>query len=215
MIMENNIKLKYILISLFIFVIIPLFILSLQTLPPRTLLKESTSVLVIVGFFFLLGQFYLNRSNKFFVKIYKMFKIIKLHKIIGYTVIAIFFIHPFLIVLPRFFEAGVDPIYAFWLMITDFKSLGIIFGLIAWCVMIALLLTSFYKDKLNMTYSKWRLLHIVLSVVFISTALWHVIDLGRHMNEIMILFIFLLVCISVYQLGKLYFSKNYKKEKVL
>ena len=213
--MENNIKLKYILISLFIFVIIPLFILSLQTLPPRTLLKESTSVLVIVGFFFLLGQFYLNRSNKFFVKIYKMFKIIKLHKIIGYTVIAIFFIHPFLIVLPRFFEAGVDPIYAFWLMITDFKSLGIIFGLIAWCVMIALLLTSFYKDKLNMTYSKWRLLHIVLSVVFISTALWHVIDLGRHMNEIMILFIFLLVCISVYQLGKLYFSKNYKKEKVL
>ena len=213
--MENNIKLKYILISLFIFVIIPLFILSLQTLPPRTLLKESTSVLVIVGFFFLLGQFYLNRSNKFFVKIYKMFKIIKLHKIIGYTVIAIFFIHPFLIVLPRFFEAGVDPIYAFWLMITDFKSLGIIFGLIAWCVMIALLLTSFYKDKLNMTYSKWRLLHIVLSVVFISTALWHVIDLGRHMNEIMILFIFLLVCIAVYQLGKLYFSKNYKKEKVL
>lgn len=213
--MENNIKLKYILISLFIFVIIPLFILSLQTLPPRTLLKESTSVLVIVGFFFLLGQFYLNRSNKFFVKIYKMFKIIKLHKIIGYLVIAIFFIHPFLIVLPRFFEAGVDPIYAFWLMITDFKSLGIIFGLIAWCVMIALLLTSFYKDKLNMTYSKWRLLHIVLSLVFISAALWHVIDLGRHMNEIMILFIFLLVCIAVYQLRKLYFSKNYKKEKVL
>ena len=213
--MENNIKLKYILISLFIFVIIPLFILSLQTLPPRTLLKESTSVLVIVGFFFLLGQFYLNRSNKVFIKIYKMVKIIKLHKIIGYLVIAIFFIHPFLIVLPRFFEAGVDPIYAFWLMITDFKSLGIIFGLIAWCVMIALFLTSFYKDKLNMTYSKWRLLHIVLSVVFISTALWHVIDLGRHMNEIMILFIFLLVCIAVYQLRKLYFSKNYKKEKVL
>ena len=213
--MENNIKLKYILISLFIFVIIPLFILSLQTLPPRTLLKESTSVLVIVGFFFLIGQIYLNRSNKVFIKIYKMVKIIKLHKIIGYLVIAIFFIHPFLIVLPRFFEAGVDPIYAFWLMITDFKSLGIIFGLIAWCVMIALLLTSFYKDKLNMTYSKWRLLHIVLSVVFISTVLWHVIDLGRHMNEIMILFIFLLVCIAVYQLRKLYFSKNYKKEKVL
>ena len=213
--MENNIKLKYILISLFIFVIIPLFILSLQTLPPRTLLKESTSVLVIVGFFFLLGQFYLNRSNKVFIKIYKMVKIIKLHKIIGYLVIAIFFIHPFLIVLPRFFEAGVDPIYAFWLMITDFKSLGIIFGLIAWCVMIALLLTSFYKDKLNMTYVKWRVLHIVLSIVFVAAGLWHVIDLGRHMNEIMILFIFLLVCISVYQLRKLYFSKNYKKEKVL
>ena len=213
--MENNIKLKYILISLFIFVIIPLFILSLQTLPPRTLLKESTSVLVIVGFFFLLGQFYLNRSNKVFIKIYKMVKIIKLHKIIGYTVIAIFFIHPFLIVLPRFFEAGVDPIYAFWLMITDFKSLGIIFGLIAWCVMIALLLTSFYKDKLNMTYVKWRVLHIVLSIVFVAAGLWHVIDLGRHMNEFMIFFIFLLICMAVYLLSKLYFFKNEKVGKVL
>ena len=215
MIMENNIKLKYILISLFIFVIIPLFILSLQTLPARTLLKESTSVLVIVGFFFLIGQFYLNRANKFFIKIYKMVKIIKLHKIIGYTVIAIFFIHPFLIVLPRFFEAGVDPIYAFWLMITDFKSLGIIFGLIAWCVMIALLLTSFYKDKLNMTYVKWRVLHIVLSIVFVAAGLWHVIDLGRHMNEFMIFFIFLLVCMAVYLLSKLYFFKNEKVGKVL
>ena len=213
--MENNIKLKYILISLFIFVIIPLFILSLQTLPPRTLLKESTSVLVIVGFFFLLGQFYLNRSNKVFIKIYKMVKIIKLHKIIGYLVIAIFFIHPFLIVLPRFFEAGVDPIYAFWLMITDFKSLGIIFGLIAWTLMIALLLTSFYKDKLNMTYNTWRVLHIVLSVVFLAAALWHVIDLGRHMNEMMILLISLLVLASVYLLSKLYIFKNNKKEKVL
>ena len=215
MIMQNNIKLKYILISLFIFVLIPLFILSLQNLPQRTLLKESISVLVIIGFFFLLGQFYLTRANKFFVKIYKMVKIIKIHKTIGYIVITIFFIHPFLIVLPRFFEAGVDPIYAFWLMITDFKSLGIIFGLIAWTLMIALLLTSFYKDKLNMTYNTWRVLHIVLSVVFLAAALWHVIDLGRHMNEMMILLISLLVLASVYLLSKLYIFKNNKKEKVL
>ncbi len=213
--MQNNIKLKYILISLFIFVAIPLFILSLQVLPSRTILKESISLLVIVGFFLLIGQFYLNRSNKIFMKIYKMIKIIKVHKIIGYTIIAIFFIHPFLIVLPRFFEAGVDPFYALWLMITDFKSLGIIFGLIAWCVMVALLLTTFYKDKLNITYRKWRVLHIVLSLLFLAAALWHVIDLGRHMNEIMILFIFLLVCIAIYLLAKLYFFKKEKVGKVL
>lgn len=213
--MQNNIKLKYILISLFIFVAIPLFILSLQELPSRTLLKESISVLVIIGFFSLLGQFYLNRSNKIFIKIYKMIKIIKFHKIVGYAVITIFFIHPFLIILPRFFEAGVDPFYALWLMITDFKSIGIIFGLIAWCVMLALLLTSYYKDKLNMTYTKWRILHMILSIVFVVAALWHVIDLGRHMNEIMIFFIFILVCVSAYLLSKLYFFKNKKRGEVL
>lgn len=212
--MQNNIKLKYILISLFIFVAIP-FILSLQELPSRTLLKESISVLVIIGFFSLLGQFYLNRSNKIFIKIYKMIKIIKFHKIVGYAVITIFFIHPFLIILPRFFEAGVDPFYALWLMITDFKSIGIIFGLIAWCVMLALLLTSYYKDKLNMTYTKWRILHMILSIVFVVAALWHVIDLGRHMNEIMIFFIFILVCVSAYLLSKLYFFKNKKRGEVL
>jgi membrane protein DedA with SNARE-associated domain len=66
-----------------------------------------------------------------------------------------------------------------------------------------------------MTYRKWRVLHIVLSLVFLAAALWHVIDLGRHMNEIMILFIFLLVCIAIYLLAKLYFSKKEKVGKVL
>lgn len=209
--MGNNIKLKYTLYSIFIFIGIPLLLLFLKELPERTLLKESISVLVIVAFFLTIGQFYLNRANKIFVKIYKMVKIIKLHKIIGYTVIAIFFVHPFLIVLPRFFEAGVSPSHAFWLMITDFQSLGIIFGLIAWNVMIVLLLTSFYKDKLNMTYTSWRVLHIVLSIFFILAALWHVIDLGRHSNEIMIFFIFLLIFIATFFLTKLYFFKNKKR----
>lgn len=213
--MENNIKLKYTLYSIFIFIAIPLLLLFLKELPERTLLKESISVLVIVAFFLTIGQFYLNRANKVFVRIYKMIKIIKLHKIIGYTVIAIFFIHPFLIVLPRFFEAGVSPSHAFWLMITDFQSLGIIFGLIAWSVMIALLLTSFYKDKLNMTYTSWRVLHIVLSIFFILAALWHVIDLGRHSNEIMIFFIFLLIFIATFFLTKLYFFKNKKRVEIL
>ena len=213
--MENNIKLKYTLYSIFIFIAIPLLLLFLKELPERTLLKESISVLVIVAFFLTIGQFYLNRANKVFVRIYKMIKIIKLHKIIGYTVITIFFIHPFLIVLPRFFEAGVSPSHAFWLMITDFQSLGIIFGLIAWSVMIALLLTSFYKDKLNMTYTSWRVLHIVLSIFFILAALWHVIDLGRHSNEIMIFFIFLLIFIATFFLTKLYFFKNKKRVEIL
>lgn len=213
--MENNIKLKYGLATLFIFIGIPLLILFCKGLPSRTLLKESISVLVVVSFFLIIGQFYLNRANKKFIKIYKMAKIIKLHKIIGYSVIAIFFVHPFLIVLPRFFEAGVNPSHALWLMITDFQSLGIIFGLIAWSVMLVLLLTSFYKDKLNMTYTSWRILHIFLSIFFLTAALWHVIDLGRNSNEIMIFFIFLLVFISALSLTKLYFFKNEKKEEVL
>ena len=74
---------------------------------------------------------------------------------------------------------------------------------------------EYYKDKLNMTYTKWRVLHIILSVVFVAAGLWHVIDLGRHMNEFMIFFIFLLVCMGVYLLSKLYFFKNEKVGKVL
>ena len=215
--MNEFIKAKNILIVLFLlsFIAIPLLIISFQGLPDRTILKESISVLIILGFFLMLSEFYLNRANKIFVKTYHMVKLIKFHKIIAYTVVFIFFIHPFLIVLPRFFEAGVDPLHAFWVMVTNFKSLGIIFGLIAWVLMIILFLTSFFRDKLNMSPHSWRVLHIILSILFAISALWHMIDLGRHSNEIMVIFIFLLVFIASLLLIKLYFFKNKKEEGVL
>lgn len=49
-------------------------------------------------------------------------KSISIHKWIGYIFIPILIVHPFFIVLPRFFEGGIEPVEAFWVMITTFNS---------------------------------------------------------------------------------------------
>jgi hypothetical protein len=99
--MGENIKLKYILIAIAIFIMTPYIIFIFQNLPQRTLLKEAISFLVILAFSLVLGLFFLTRINRIFIKIFKMIKIVKIHKIIGYFVITVFFIHPFLIVLQK------------------------------------------------------------------------------------------------------------------
>jgi predicted ferric reductase len=210
--MGENIKLKYISIAIAIFIMTPYIIFIFQNLPQRTLLKEAISFLVILAFSLVLGLFFLTRINRIFIKIFKMIKIVKIHKIIGYFVIIVFLIHPFLIVLPRYFEAGVNPIDAFIMIITNFNSLGIIFGLISWILIVILLISTFLRN--NLTYISWRKLHAVLVVVFVIFSLLHIFDLGRHSNEFMAIFMILLAIIGISLLAKLYFFKRKTKREI-
>ena len=213
--MNVNIKSKYILIAIAIFIITPYIIFIFQNLPQRTFLKEAISLLVVLAFSLVLGQLFLTRINRVFIKIFKMIKIMKIHKIIGYLLIAIFFIHPFLIVLPRYFEAGVDPIDAFIMIITNFNSLGIIFGLIAWSFMVILLISTFLRNSLTLTYIAWRNIHAILAVVFVVFSLLHILDLGRHSNEFMAIFMILIAVIAISLLAKSYFFKRKTKRELI
>lgn len=215
LIMNKNSKSIYILIALSIFIITPYVIFIFQNLPQRTILKEAISFLVILAFSLVLGQFFLTRINRVFIKVFKMIKVLKLHKIIGYLVIGIFLIHPFLIVLPRYFEAGVDPMDALIMIITNFNSMGIIFGLIAWTFMVILLISSFLRNNLTLTYISWRKLHAILAVVFVIFSLLHILDLGRHSNEFMAVFMILLALVGVLLLAKSYFFTRKNKREIL
>ncbi len=62
-----------------------------------------------------------------------MSKVIKYHKIIGYTFVIILFFHPLYLVVPRFFESGVSPVDAFITIITTLNQ-GVVLGIIAWCL---------------------------------------------------------------------------------
>ncbi len=73
--------------------------------PRRSLLKESISLLTIIGLCLILVEFFLSRSGHFLWLRYNMVKVISTHKIIGYVFLCVFLVHPFLIVLPRYFEA--------------------------------------------------------------------------------------------------------------
>ncbi|RMF07980.1 MAG: FAD/NAD(P)-binding:oxidoreductase [Candidatus Neomarinimicrobiota bacterium] len=158
---------------------IPLLLYTLDDVPRRTVLKETLSLLTLLGFCFLLGQFYLSRSHRM-VRRFRMSRVLRVHQWIGYGFTGLLLLHPFFIVVPRFFEAGVAPGEAFLTMITTFTTPGILLGLTAWGLLLLLLLTSWARRRLGLRYKTWRWFHGVLSLVFLITALWHALDLGRH-----------------------------------
>jgi predicted ferric reductase len=190
--MNADIK-KYHLISVvLVFIVLPVLFLNLGDFPRRSFLKESISMMTVLAFSLMLGQFFLSRSNQYFTRAFKFSRVFRVHKLIGYSVVGLFLVHPFLIVLPRFYEAGVSPFDALITMLTTFESLGVVLGLISWSLMLLIGVTSLFRDKLNMRYKKWKLFHGSLSVLFIATASWHAIELGRHTDKIISAFIILL-----------------------
>ena len=201
----TNIKSLYIFFSFLFFIALPLLFFTLGDFPKRDILKEFISIITILAFFMIIAQFYLSKLNDDVIKIFKTFKVIKIHKIIGYTILPILLLHPFLIVVPRFFEAGPKPLDSFILMITSFDNLGLFLGIVAWTLMLVLGLTSMFRNSLKMSYKAWKIFHGVLSLIFIVIASWHAIELGRHMSIPMISLIIVLVLIASILLLKNYF----------
>lgn len=199
---RNNI---YLVVS--VLVVSPLLLWAVGDFPKRTLFKDILSALTLVSFAVILGQFFLTRNNRKKLHLPEMSKVIKFHKIIGYITIGIIIFHPFFIVLPRYFEAGLSPIDAFITLITTFSSKGVILGIIAWFLMIIIGITSFFRDSMPMSYKNWRVLHGILSIIFIIIASWHAIDLGRHTNTPMSIFIILISGTGIILLLKTYLSK--------
>ena len=141
-----------------------------------------------------------------------MGKVIKLHKVIGYIFVSILMVHPFLIVVPRFFEAGIAPGEAFGTMLTTWDSQGIILGMIAWVLMLILGITSAFRKRLGMKYTTWRVFHGLLSIAFITLATWHAMDLGRHTDLPMSLYMGAIAGIGVLLLLRTYLFNPAKTE---
>ncbi len=211
--MEKNVKKYNVAVGLSVFIGLPVLFWWVGDFPRRTVLKEVISLITIVSFVLMLGQFYLSRNNASILKPHKMGKVIKWHKVLGYVFIPILLIHPFLVVLPRFFEAGVNPIEAFVTLITSFGNNGVLLGMIAWVFMLIIGFTSFFRNRLPMSYKSWRILHGVLSIVFVVLAVAHVLLLGRHVDTTVSVFIILLAAVGIGLLFKTYFFSSSKLEE--
>ncbi|ACN13239.1 putative FAD/NAD(P)-binding:oxidoreductase [Desulforapulum autotrophicum HRM2] len=190
---------------------LPLLIWAMGNAPERTLLKEALSLITILSFFQMIGQFFWARTNKSAVADLKMSKVIKYHKIMGYTFVIILLFHPVFLFVPRFLEAGIDPADAFITTITTFTSQGVVLGIIAWSLLIILGITSFVRKKLPMEYKTWRVFHGILAILFVSVAAWHAIDLGRHSSFPMSLLIISTGVCGILLLMKAYTFKSIKK----
>ena len=208
--MSVNINNNYLRQTVVIFTVIPMLIWVLGDFPERSFLKESISIITILVFCQMIGMFFLSRANKYAVEIMKMRRVVKFHKIIGYTCVSIMLLHPAFIVVPRFFESGVDPVDAFITIITTLNQ-GVVLGITAWCLMLILGISALARNILPMKYKTWRIFHGIVAILFISVAAWHVIDLGRHSNLAMSIFITLLTTGGIWLTGKQYLLKTFMK----
>ena len=158
----------------------------------RTPLKDGISLLTLVGFFLLIGQCYSTRFGKRLLSDCRMSTIMKFHEYLGYLFSVVILVHPLLIALPRYFEAGVSPEEVFIIIVTT-TTTGIQVGIAAWILLAVLVGTAFFRSRLGMSYKAWRIMHGFLSVFFLLFASYHVIDLGRHMT---LLVSFLLIIVT-------------------
>jgi len=137
-----------------------------------------------------------------------MVHVVKWHKVLGYVFLSILLLHPFLIVLPRYFEAGITPEDAFSELLANFNQQGLMLGLTTWILMIIIGLTSLLRNNLPFTYKTWRVIHGYLSIAFIVTASLHVVNMGRHINNPMAWLIAVLSISGVAMLLKTYIVKS-------
>lgn len=201
----KNQRLKFGFLSASIlFIGLPVFLYATGDFPRRSLLKETISILTILSFCLLLAQFFVVRSNKDLLGGYNMGKVIKLHKIAGYIFVSGLLVHPFLLVVPRYFEAGVEPMDGFITILSTYGNFGVMSGLIAWSLMFVLLTTAYFRGEIPLSYKTWRQVHGLLSIAFIVFASWHAIDLGRHTNLVLSAYISILAISGILLLLKIY-----------
>lgn len=196
--------------AILVFIGIPSLLYASGDFPGGTFLKETISLLTIMAFSMMIVQFFLARSNRAMLKVHETSSVLKFHKFIGYFFIVILLTHPFLIVLPRYFESGVAPKDAFITLITSYDRPGVLLGMIAYGTMLVLGITSMFRNRLPLSYRTWRVFHGILSIVFIAFATWHAINLGGHINNAFTFYFLMLAILGVLLLLNTYFSKSPK-----
>ena len=195
------------------FIAVPLFLYFSGNFARRTTLMETLSIVTILAFSLLLSQFFTSRLNYKLMKQIRMVNVLVIHKFIGYVFISVILFHPFFVIIPKFFDDGVTPSDAFVKLITTFGTTGIILGLISYAIMLTLMVTAFFRFKMHLHYRTWRSLHGYLTLLFVITATWHVIDMGRHSNSSFTMFYLLVVAVGIYYvLRKYLFKKTVKND---
>ena len=211
--MKTHSQANYLVCAALVFVGLPVFFWATGDFPRRTLLKESLSILTLGSFALLIGQFFLARINGYAVNALGPRGVVRFHKVIGYTFVSVMLFHPLFVVLPRYFESGVDPLDAFTVLITEFDSPGVLVGMTAWCLLVILGVTSLLRGNLTLACESWRILHGVLSVLFVLLATWHAVDLGRHTGVVLSSYLIILTAGAVALLLKSYAAGPHKKEQ--
>lgn len=100
-----------------------------------------------------------------------------LHRKVGKWLAIIFLLHPILILAPRFmvsFDAGIQS------LVRTLQAEQMLTGIVAWLALMIWVLLSIFRDRLALSYERWRLLHVSGFVVIAILATLHITSVGSH-----------------------------------
>jgi predicted ferric reductase len=169
----------YSLLTLYmILILVPWMLSYIEGLAVRGWYEELVTLMSIVGLAMMLCQFTLlnGRVDSINSRI-GVDNSMRVHNKSGEYLAILFFLHPFLILLPRFFVAPSLAIDDLWLMFTSPESAT---GFYAWSLLIVLALMAIKKNKIGLSYEAWRYMHSIGFVAVIILATHHAVTVGRH-----------------------------------
>ncbi len=173
---------KWIFMPLFLlfFAGVPVLLAVSQDVPTQNALQLATALVSVSAFGLMLGLFWLSRLMPKNTTNMKFAATVRWHKYIGYAAGLFFLVHPFLMIIRRFWAQESNPVDNLVLMI---KSPVMLTGIIAWFLMIVLVVLAFIRKQ--MKYQTFRIIHGILSLAFVVFGTWHAVRVGRHSTEAM------------------------------
>ncbi|WP_373236352.1 ferredoxin reductase family protein [Cohaesibacter celericrescens] len=158
-------------------IFVPVLLALSQGLTINNLFALLVSVLSIGGLAAMLLQFALAGRIPRFTRWAGIDNAMRLHRKTGEILALFFLLHPFLLVLPRFFVAPQLALSDLW---TTFTATETATGFYAMSIMVVLVLASIFRDRLPMSYEAWRVSHGLGFAVVMILATDHAITNGRH-----------------------------------
>ena len=101
----------------------------------------------------------------------------RLHRKAGEFIALFFFLHPFLILAPRFLLSPQRAWNDVW---KTFISSEASTGVFAWAIMGVWVLMAMYKDRLKISYEAWRISHGIGFIAVAILGAHHAVTVGRH-----------------------------------
>ena len=172
--------------------LLPVILGAFQDLPRRSLIREFTDALLLIGFMALYIQFILSGRFKAISGRFGIDLVMRVHQLMARILAVFLLVHPFLVVRPWDSTSKV------------FERASVLFfspttntGIAAWFLLLILVLVAIFRDRLHIRYEAWRLSHGIGTLAMASLATHHAIILGRHSNILFTALWLILLVLSV------------------
>lgn len=155
----------------------PLISAVLQGLPARSLFRELSAGLVMVGYVMMLLQFLLSGRFAWLSGRIGIDRTMRFHQLTGWAILAFIVVHPLLYAAPRLLP---EPADALAVLNRMFASPNLRSGVIAWWLTVLVVLMAVFRDRLPFRYEVWRLSHGVGAMAIAVLGTHHTLAVGTY-----------------------------------